>query len=104
MDMDKERGEPQKPPQIDRLAREKVFLAGQASEGGLKGLPGKSWSFHYPNGGEAKNAAISGLLSGEKKPDDAVEDLKPDVLIYDVSALEQEGLQSVAGKVRDVSS
>ncbi|OGH13022.1 MAG: hypothetical protein A2687_04090 [Candidatus Levybacteria bacterium RIFCSPHIGHO2_01_FULL_38_26] len=103
MDMDKER-EPQKPPQIDKFAREKVFLAGQASEGGLKVLPGKSWSFHYPNGGEAKNAAISGLLSGEKKPIDVTEDLKPDVLIYDVSTLEQEGLQSVAGKVRDVSS
>lgn len=103
MDMDKER-EPQRPPQTDKLAREKVFLAGQASEGGLKVLPGKSWSFHYPNGGEARNAAISGLLTGEKKPEDVLGDLKPDVLIYDVSGLEQDGLQVVTGKVRDVSS
>lgn len=104
MDMDKERIESQKPLQIDRFAREKVFLASQAAEGGLKTLPGKSWAFHYPNGGEARQAAISGLLTGTARPEEVVGDLKPDVLIYDVSDLEQEGLSTVTAKVRDVSS
>lgn len=104
MDMDKERGESHKPLQIDRLAREKVFLAGQASEGGLKVLPGKSWAFHYPNGGEARKAAISGLISGNVGVEEAVGDLKPDVLIYSSGDLDQQGLPTVSARVRDVSA
>lgn len=105
MDMQKERSElPRQPLQIDKLAREKVFLASQASEGGLKVLPGKVWAFHYPNGAEARDAAISGLISGEVGVDEAVGDLKPDVLIYNAEDLDGQGLSAVSGRVRDVSS
>lgn len=103
--MDKEKADlPRQPLQKDKLAREKVFLAGQASEGGLKVLPGKSWAFHYPNGKEARDAAISGLISGSAKPEGVAGDLKPDAFTYDAADLEQQGLPSVAGRVRDVSA
>ncbi len=103
--MDRERGElPRQPLQRDNLAREKIFLAEQASEGGLKVVPGKSWAFHYPNGAEARSAAISGLLKGRVKPDEVTGDLKPDAFTYDVADLETQGLPSVSGRVRDVSS
>lgn len=105
MDMDKERAElSHQPLQGDTLAREKVFLAGQASEGGLKVVPGKSWAFHFPHGVEARSAAISGLLDGRTKPEEVVSDLKPDAFTYDVADLDTHGLPAVAGRVRDVSA
>lgn len=105
MDMDKERVEtPRQPLQRDNLAREKIFLAEQASEGGLKVVPGKSWAFHYPQGAQAREAAISGLLSGQAKPEAVVGDLRPDAFTYDAADLEQQGLPIVSGRVRDVSA
>lgn len=105
MDMDKEGAElPRQPLQKDNFAREKVFLAGQASEGGLKVLPGKTWAFHYPNGAEARDAAISGLISGKVGVEEAVGDIKPDVLIYAAEDLNEQGLPTVSGRIRDVSS
>ncbi len=103
--MDKEGAEvPRRSPQKDTLAREKIFIADQASEGGLKVVPGKTWAFHYPRGAEARSAAISGLLSGQTRPEDIVIDLRPDAFTYDVADLERQGLPSVAGRVRDVSA
>lgn len=104
MDMDTERGEIPRPPQKDGLAREKIFLAEQASEGDLKVVPGKNWAFHYPHGAQARSDAISGLLDGRTKPEDVLGDLKPDAFTYDVADLEHQGLVSVAGRVRDVSA
>lgn len=103
--MDRERGEiPRQPLQKDKLAREKIFLAEQASEGGLKVVPGKSWAFHYPQGAEARSTAISGLLAGQNKPEEVIEVLKPDAFTYSTSDLEEQGLQTVSGRVRDVSA
>jgi len=105
MDMQKESAELLRQPlRNDKLAREKVFLASQASEGNLKILPGKAWAFHYPNGAEARNAAISGLISGKVGVEEAVGDLKPDVLIYNAEDLNEQGLTTVSGRVRDASS
>lgn len=105
MDMTQERTEvTRQPPQIDQYAREKVFLAEQASEGGLKVLPGKSWGFHYPAGVETRGAIISDLLAGRANPEDVAVNLKPDVLIYDAQELEQQGLSAVSARVRDVSA
>jgi len=104
MDMDKERGEIPRPLQKDGLAREKIFLAEQVSEGGLKVVPGKSWAFHYPQGAQARSTAISGLLTGQVKPEEVAGNLKPDAFTYDVADLEQQGLPAVAGRVRDVSA
>src|SRR3989338_1210559 len=104
MDMDKERGEIPRPLQKDGLAREKIFLAEQVSEGGLKVVPGKSWAFNYPHGVEARSTAISGLLTGQVKPEQVAGNLKPDAFTYDVADLEQQGLPAVAGRVRDVSA
>lgn len=92
------------PPEKDSLAREKIFLAEQASEGNLKILPGKKWAFHYPRGADARSSAISGLLAGKVKPEDVVADLKPDAFTYNVDDLLNQDLTTVAGKVRDVSS
>lgn len=89
---------------IDKFAREKVFLAEQSSEGGLKVVPGKKWGFHYPTGTEARSAAISGLLSGSVTPENAVGSLKPDALVYNATDLETQGLSTVAGRVRDASA
>src|SRR3990167_6087513 len=90
MDMDKERGEIPRPLQKDGLAREKIFLAEQVSEGGLKVVPGKSWAFHYPQGAQARSTAISGLLTGQVKPEEVAVILNPDALKYDVADLEQQ--------------
>lgn len=102
--MAEKRETPHQPLQKDALAREKVFLAEQASEGGIKVVPGKSWAFHYPHGAQARSAAISGLLTGQTKPEDAVGDLKPDAFTYDIADLQQQGLPATAGRVRDVSA
>lgn len=100
-----ERGEiQQRAPHRDLLAREKMFLAEQATEGGIKVVPGQSWAFHYPQSAEIRSAAIKGLLSGQFKPDEVADFLKPDAFTYDVVDLEQQGLQAVVGRVRDVSS
>lgn len=102
--MDKEREGITPPLQKDQFAREKIFLAEQASEGGLKVVPGKSWAFHYPHGAEVRDAAISGLLTGQSKPEEVVGNLKPDAFTYDVADLNTMGLPSVSGRVRDVSA
>ena len=105
MDMDREKVEaPHQPLKRDLLAREKIFLAEQASEGDLKVVPGKSWAFHYPHGAQARSSAISGLLTGAVRAEEVVGDLKPDAFTYDVADLDTHGLPVVAGRVRDVSA
>src|SRR3989344_6947248 len=88
----------------DKLAREKVFLAEQATEGGLRVLPGKKWAFHYPRGAEVREKSIADLLEGKANPMDAAENLKPDALVYDASDIGKQGLISVTGRVRDASA
>lgn len=103
--MDKEGTElSRQPPQGDKYAREKLFLAEQATEGGLKVLPGTKWGFHYKKDIEVRNQIVSDLLSGKVKPLEAAADLKPDALLYDAKDIEEQGLSSVMGRVRDVSA
>jgi len=92
------------PTQGDQYAREKLYLAEQASEGSIKILPGKSWGLHYPTGAETRNASISALLSGAAKPSDVADSLKPDALLYDAKDLEALGLSAVSARVRDTSA
>lgn len=103
--MDKEGAElPLQTLRSDKFAREKIFLAEQAAEGGLKVLPGKKWAFHYPRGADLREKLISDLLTGKAEPEKTAADLRPDGLVYDASDIDKAGLASVVGKVRDISS
>lgn len=92
------------PPKRDMHAREKVFLAQQASDSGLRALPGRGWGVHYPNGVGARDEAIARLLSGDAKSEDTSVALRPDAMTYDVADLDVTGLTAVSARVRDLSS
>lgn len=87
-----------------RFSREEVFLAGASIEGSLKVLPSDKWGLHYPQGADTRNENLQALLEGRIKPEDAADILKPDILLFNVSDLENDGLESVSARIRDVSS
>lgn len=84
--------------------REMLFLAEQATEGGLKVLPGKEWSLHYSSDQATRSEKLQGLLDGKYTPEEVAKDIKPDALFYDAEDIEREGLEKVSGRIRDLSA
>lgn len=84
--------------------KEMLFLAEQAKEAGLKVLPGQRWAFHYPSGGSGRDEALKGLLEGSLVPDEAVNRLKPDAVIYDIKDIEKDGLEAVSSRIREATA
>lgn len=91
-------------PKKNKNTREMLFLAEQAAEGGMKVLPGKEWSFHYPIKPEVRAEKLQGLMNGKYTADQVAKDLKPDALIYDVNDLESQGLEAVSARVSDATA
>ncbi|MFH0770127.1 MAG: transglutaminase domain-containing protein [Candidatus Peregrinibacteria bacterium] len=83
--------------------REKVFLASQAGQAGVTIVPGARWALHYPEEGAARTRVLQGLLDGNATVAEAANALKPDALVYDVRDLETQDLQTVSGRVRDMT-
>lgn len=94
----------QEKPCLEKLTREMLFLAEQAAEGMLKVLPGKEWSLHYPAEPEIRAEKLQGLLDGKYTVHEAARDIKPDALFYDAEDIQRKGLESVSGRVRDLSA
>ena len=88
----------------EKLTREMLFLAEQSAEGGLKVLPGKEWSLHYPVEPEIRAEKLQGLLDGKYTAQEVEHDIKPDALLYDAQDIQKDGLESVSARVRDLSA
>lgn len=85
-------------------AREKVFLAEQAAEVGIKVLPGGSWGLHYSVGAEKRQEILTNALNGQHTADEIVDAIKPDALLYNEEDITSLGLEQVTGRIRDVSA
>lgn len=80
-----------------------LMLAQAASEGGLKVIPGNGWKFHYPAEGAQRVQIMQALLAGEADPGEVHANLKPDALLYDFADIEVLGIQTVQGRIRDLT-
>lgn len=87
-----------------KLTREMLFLAEQAVEGGLKVLPSKEWSLHYPVDQATRAEKLQGLLDGRYTAEEVAHDIKPDALLYNAEDIEKEGLEKISGRIRNLSA
>ena len=84
--------------------REKLFIAEQASEFGIKVVPGKRWGLYYSQDESDRKRLLQGVLEGKFHIGEIASVLKPDALIYDASDLVEKGLDEVTGRIRDISA
>ncbi len=84
--------------------QEILFLAEQAAEGKLKILPGGEWALHYPISSEARTEKLQGLLKGKYTFQEVASEVKPDALFYNLEDLENQGLEKVNAKIRNLSA
>ena len=85
-------------------AREMLFLAGEAKEGDLPILPGDKWAVHYPQQGMVRAEKLTGLIEGKYKPEEAVDGLKPDALLFNASEIKEHGLPAVSARIREATA
>lgn len=81
--------------------REMIFLAEQATVGGIKVVPGNSWAYHYKKNPAEREEILEGVLSSKYDARDVEDSLKPDALIYDINDLETKGLEIVSARIMD---
>lgn len=81
--------------------REMIFLAEQATVGGIKVVPGNSWAYHYKKNPAEREEILEGVLSGKYDAKDVEDSLKPDALIYNINDLETKGLEVVSARIMD---
>lgn len=84
-------------------AKEIIFLAEQASETGIRVLPGQNWAVHYPENGSRREAAMAALRRGGN-PAELASELRPDALIFNINDLETEGLEAVSNRIRQMTA
>lgn len=95
---------PQEKAKPSKLSREMLFLAEQATEGKLKVLPGKEWSLHHPADQASRSEKLQGLLEGRYTAEEVAHDIKPDALLYNAQDIENQGLEKVSARIRDLSA
>lgn len=89
-------------PNVDReKAREMERLEKKHSKPDLQILPHDEWALHHPNGSDARDAAIDGVLNGSVTPDDAIPDITPDALLYRADDIDERGFDAVDHQVMD---
>lgn len=84
--------------------REMLLLADQASEAGLKTLPGSAWGIHYGQSAGERTRTMQALLDGQLKPENLGPSLKPGAIVYDIEDLHNLGIEAVSAKIRDYSA
>ena len=85
-------------------AREMLFLVGEAKEGDLPILPGDKWAVHYPQQGMVRAEKLTGLIEGKYKPEEVVDGLKPDALLFNASEIKEHGLLAVSARIREATA
>ncbi len=95
---------PQEEIRPSKLTREKLFLAEQAVEGRLKVLPGEEWALHHPADQQTRSEKLQGLLDGRYTAEEVAHDIKPDALFYNAQDIENQGLEKVSARIRDLSA
>jgi hypothetical protein len=96
-----EQQEQQPPPAPNKEnAREKESLANERTAS-LPVLPGKRWAMHYPNGPTSRSEAVQRLFDGDSTPDDEIDNVTPDALIYNTNDIANRGYEAVQERIRD---
>lgn len=87
----------------DLPVREMLALADDTSYG-MKVIPGKTWSFHYPVPEAERQEKLQALLEGRAQPAAVSAALKPDAVMFSIDDVREHGFAYVSDRLRDMTS